>query len=210
MITERDEVVGLNVVGLRRRGLPRQTVEELKRAFRAVNVSVGNMRDSPRLHSRAANTRAAKPGGSSSSSGKAGEVSCVRAAALPRASRPAIDATERYLNMALSGLDATIADALIGIDTVWGGDVMNPSGMGRFIADCWFSDEPLPRAYTHPAAAALRANGGVGAEKPDAASLSAYLAEVDVKGAIQLLLASAQEIGGLRGAHLEGSASAAR
>ena len=106
--------------------------------------------------------------------------------------------------MALSGLDATIADALIGIDTVWGGDVMNPSGTGRFIADCWFSDEPLPRSYTHPAAAALRANGGVGAEKPDAASLSAYLAKVDVKGAIQLVLASAQEIGGLRGAHLEG------
>jgi UDP-N-acetylglucosamine acyltransferase len=45
MTTERDEVVGLNVVGLRRRSLPRQTVEELKRAFRAVNVSVGNMRE---------------------------------------------------------------------------------------------------------------------------------------------------------------------
>jgi UDP-N-acetylglucosamine acyltransferase len=42
---ERDEVAGLNVVGLRRRGLPRQTVEELKRAFRAVNVPVGNMRE---------------------------------------------------------------------------------------------------------------------------------------------------------------------
>ena len=106
--------------------------------------------------------------------------------------------------MALSGLDAAIADSLIGIDTVWGGDAMNPSGTGRFIADCWFSDEPLPRAYTHPAAAALRANGGVGAEMPDTASLSAYLAKVDVKGAIQLVLASAQEIGGLRGAHLEG------
>jgi UDP-N-acetylglucosamine acyltransferase len=45
MIAERDEVVGLNVVGLRRRGLPRQTVEELKRAFRVVNVPVGNMRE---------------------------------------------------------------------------------------------------------------------------------------------------------------------
>ena len=45
MITERDEVVGLNVVGLRRRGLPRQTVDELKRAFRVVNVPVGNMRE---------------------------------------------------------------------------------------------------------------------------------------------------------------------
>ena len=30
------------------------------------------------------------------------------------------------------------------IDTVWGGDVMNPSGTGRFIADSWFSDEQLP------------------------------------------------------------------
>jgi UDP-N-acetylglucosamine acyltransferase len=45
MVTERDEVVGLNVVGLRRRGLPGATIEELKRAFRLVNVSVGNMRD---------------------------------------------------------------------------------------------------------------------------------------------------------------------
>jgi UDP-N-acetylglucosamine acyltransferase len=44
-VTERDEVVGLNVVGLRRRGLPRATVDELKRAFRRVNVPAGNMRD---------------------------------------------------------------------------------------------------------------------------------------------------------------------
>jgi UDP-N-acetylglucosamine acyltransferase len=45
MMAERDEVVGLNVVGLRRRGLPRQTVDELKRAFRVVNVPVGDMRE---------------------------------------------------------------------------------------------------------------------------------------------------------------------
>jgi UDP-N-acetylglucosamine acyltransferase len=45
MTTERDEVSGLNVVGLRRRGLPRATVDELKRAFRAVNVPVGNLRE---------------------------------------------------------------------------------------------------------------------------------------------------------------------
>jgi UDP-N-acetylglucosamine acyltransferase len=45
MTAERDQVTGLNVVGLRRRGLPRETVEELKRAFRAVNVPVGNMRE---------------------------------------------------------------------------------------------------------------------------------------------------------------------
>ena len=37
------------------------------------------------------------------------------------------------------------ATAILGIDTLWGGDVMNPSGTGRFIADSWFSDEPLPK-----------------------------------------------------------------
>ena len=42
-----------------------------------------------------------------------------------------------------------VADAVLGIDTLWGGDVMCPSGTGRFIADSWFSDEPLPAAYTH-------------------------------------------------------------
>ena len=85
-------------------------------------------------------------------------------------------------------LDTATAEALIGIDTLWGGDVMNPSGVGRFIADCWFSDEPLPVAYTHPAAAALRANGGVGAKAPDRAAVEAYLAAVDVRGAIGRLL----------------------
>ena len=29
----------------------------------------------------------------------------------------------------------TVATAILGLDTLWGGDVMNPSGVGRFIAD---------------------------------------------------------------------------
>jgi hypothetical protein len=108
--------------------------------------------------------------------------------------------------MALTGLDAATATALIGLDTLWGGDVMNPSGTGRFIADCWFSDERLPAAYTHEKAAALRANGGVGARNPDVAAIEGYLASVDVKGALQSMLAGARAIGGPRGAHLEGLA----
>src|SRR5512136_846201 len=76
---------------------------------------------------------------------------------------PVIHQKKKVTNMALKGLDAAIADALIGIDTLWGGDVMNPSGTGRFIADCWFSDEPLPVSYTHSTAAVLRENGGAGA-----------------------------------------------
>jgi len=106
--------------------------------------------------------------------------------------------------MSSQALNAALAEALIGIDTLWGGDVMNPSGVGRFIADCWFSDEPLPAAYSHPTAAALRANGGVGAKVPDRAAVAAYLAAVDVHGAIGRVLDSAREVGGLRGAYLEG------
>ncbi len=106
--------------------------------------------------------------------------------------------------MPLTGLDAATAEALIGIDTLWGGDVMNPSGTGRFIADCWFSDEPLPGAYTHPSAAALRASGGVGAKAPDKASVETYIAAVDVKGAIARVIGGGRKAGGLRGAYLEG------
>jgi hypothetical protein len=106
--------------------------------------------------------------------------------------------------MPLESLDSATAETLIGIDTLWGGDVMNPSGVGRFIADCWFSDEPLPVAYTQPAAATMRANGGVGAQAPDRAAVDAYLAAVDVRGAIDRLLEGGRAIGGLRGDYLEG------
>jgi len=101
-------------------------------------------------------------------------------------------------------LDAAVAEAVIGLDTLWGGDVMNPSGVGRFIADCWFSDEPLPAAYAHPAAARLRAGGGVAAQAPDGAAIDAYLAAVDVHGATARVLEGGRAVGGLRGAYLEG------
>ena len=68
-----------------------------------------------------------------------------------------------------------VADAVLGIDTLWGGDVMCPSGTGRFIADSWFSDEPLPAAYTHPAAARLRESGGVGGKSVDREAVEEYL-----------------------------------
>ena len=80
----------------------------------------------------------------------------------------------------------------------------NASGTGRFIADCWFSDEALPLAYTDATAAALRGRGGVGARVPDQAAVDAYLSAVDVKGAITRVLAGARTQGGMRGAYLEG------
>jgi len=103
-------------------------------------------------------------------------------------------------------LDATTATAILGVDTLWGGDVLDPSGAGRFIADSWFSDEPLPAAYTHPAAARLRQAGGVAGEEIDHAAVDAYLAEVDVPGAVRDLAARSRAMGGLRGAYLEGVA----
>jgi hypothetical protein len=73
----------------------------------------------------------------------------------------------------------------LGIDTLWGGDVMNPSGTGRFIADSWFSDEPLPVAYTHPAAATvLRQSGGVAPKSIDRDAFEIYLRDVDLPAAI--------------------------
>ena len=101
----------------------------------------------------------------------------------------------------LSHLTAT---AILGIDTLWGGDVMNPSGTGRFIADSWFSDEPLPEAYTHAAAKKVRESGGVAAKQPDRAAIDAYLAAVDVKGAIDAMTAEGKKLDGLRGAYFEG------
>jgi len=98
----------------------------------------------------------------------------------------------------------TTATAILGIDTLWGGDVMNPSGTGRYIADSWYSDEPLPLAYTHPAAASLRESGGVGAKRPDVAALDAYVKAVDVRGAIEAMTAQGKALGGLRGAFVQG------
>jgi UDP-N-acetylglucosamine acyltransferase len=43
--TERNALIGLNLVGLRRRGLKREVVDEIKRAFRALNTPVGNLRE---------------------------------------------------------------------------------------------------------------------------------------------------------------------
>ncbi len=99
-----------------------------------------------------------------------------------------------------------VATAVLGTDTLWGGDVMNPSGLGRFIADCWFNDDPLPPAYRHPAAARLRETGGVSAKEPDRAAIDAYLGAVDVQSAIAALAAEAGPLGGLRGRYVAGLA----
>lgn len=44
MVAERDEVSGLNLVGLKRRGCTREAIRELKEAFHAVYGTAGNIR----------------------------------------------------------------------------------------------------------------------------------------------------------------------
>src|SRR4029077_16973586 len=97
-----------------------------------------------------------------------------------------------------------LANAILGIDTLWGGDVMCPSGTGRFIADSWFSDEPLPLAYTAPSAARVRETGGVSGKTIDRTAVEQYLKEVDLPRAIAGVKSEAKIIAGLRGRYLEG------
>ncbi|MDR3723343.1 MAG: hypothetical protein P4K83_02485 [Terracidiphilus sp.] len=98
------------------------------------------------------------------------------------------------------------AEAILGIDTLWGGDVMCASGTGRFIADSWFSDEPLPEAYTHPTAEPVRASGGVGAKSPNLEAIAAYLKAIDLPDTFAGLKDEAAKAGALRGAYLTGLA----
>lgn len=45
MVAERDDVIGFNVIGLKRRGVPRASIAELKTAFAGVYFTAGNIRE---------------------------------------------------------------------------------------------------------------------------------------------------------------------
>jgi hypothetical protein len=104
----------------------------------------------------------------------------------------------------LTAYERAVAEAIIGVDTLFGGDVNNPSGMGRFIADCYFSGKPLPAAYHDPLAAKLRESGGVGAKAPDKATCLAYLAAHDLRGHLQDIRREAAGMDPLRREYVEG------
>ena len=124
---------------------------------------------------------------------------------------PARRAQYEPLHVRRRSLDATTATAILGVDTLWGGDVLDPSGAGRFIADSWFSDEPLPVAYTHPAAARLREVRRRGRERRSTPPRwTPTSPQVDVPGAVRDLAARSRAMGGLRGAYLEGVAGQPR
>jgi hypothetical protein len=103
-------------------------------------------------------------------------------------------------------LTESMATAVLGLDTLFGGNVLSASGVNRFIADCWFSDEPLPEVYTHPSACRLRESGGLSARTPDRPTIEAYLRTVKVPDAIEGLRRAARQAPALRRRFLEGSA----
>lgn len=106
----------------------------------------------------------------------------------------------------MNHLDMYVADAVLGVDTLWGGDVMCASGTGRFIADSWFSDEPLPRAYTHSAADHLRKAGGVSGKNLDPSVVDTYLRDLNLRNAIEGIRNESRDTEPLRRAYLTGLA----
>ena len=116
--------------------------------------------------------------------------------------------SERKEGCLMDKVGRYVADAVLGIDTLWGGDVMCPSGTGRFIADSWFSDEPLPAAYTAPPQRGCAKPAAFPARRSIAKpSVNAYLKEVDLPAAIAGVRKEAEKIGGLRGQYLAGLAN---
>jgi len=100
-----------------------------------------------------------------------------------------------------------VADAVLGIDTLWGGDVLCASGTGRFIADSWFSDDELPAAYTIPSAARIRQTGGVTGKELDRKAVEEYLQHIDIPGTVKAIRREGEKLGGIRGSYLVGLAT---
>ncbi len=75
----------------------------------------------------------------------------------------------------LNDYERAVANAIISVDTLWGGDVNCRSGTGRVIADSYFSWKDLPEAYEGEDAARLRATGGVSGKEPDKAAIHRFL-----------------------------------
>lgn len=106
----------------------------------------------------------------------------------------------------LDQFEQLVATAVIGVDTLWGGDVNNPSGMGRFIADCYFSGKDLPQAYHDPAAEELRATGGVIGEACRPELVREYLDRFALESVASELESVGHSLEDLRGAYLSGVA----
>jgi hypothetical protein len=114
------------------------------------------------------------------------------------------------MSTALSDYERAVANAIISVDTLWGGDVNCRSGTGRVIADSYFSWKDLPEAYHVVEAAPLRKSGGVSAKEPDKASIKAYLARVHPTEHLDAVVEQAKDFAPLRKEAVVGLADALR
>jgi hypothetical protein len=106
----------------------------------------------------------------------------------------------------LNDYESLIANTIIGIDTIWGGDVNNPSGIGRFIADCYFSGKDLPEAYTDPMAQEMRKTGALGAKEIDKDQIQKYIKKFELPDCLRDIRWKAAEFEPLRSSMLKGVA----
>jgi hypothetical protein len=105
-------------------------------------------------------------------------------------------------------IGAVLAKAVIGIDTLWGGDIRAPSGVDRIFADSWLSDQPLPLDLNSGAAIAVRSAGGAYADPVDVPAIDRFLADVDLSGTLAELKARTSETTGGRRGYLTGMCAA--
>jgi len=106
--------------------------------------------------------------------------------------------------MSPASLDAASPKQSSASDTLWGGDVMNPSGVGRFIADCWFSDEPLPSAYTHRWPTRCARTAASGRKRRITLRSKPICRWWTSMARLRACSPARRAVGGLRGAYLEG------
>jgi hypothetical protein len=104
----------------------------------------------------------------------------------------------------MEDLDDLLCRALLGIDTLWGGDFQSPSGANKVLVDAWLSDKPLPSIWNTVSAAATRASKGMEGDPPDFEAITGFLAEMDFPLVLSNLDAAAGRIGGLEKTYIEG------
>lgn len=91
-----------------------------------------------------------------------------------------------------------LATLVIGVDTMWGGDILQESGSEHFIADTWTSDAKPPEIYWSEQAQELREKGGV----LGGASIGAFSSKYNLDKLVGKTIAAGLEMDSDRGRYL--------
>lgn len=91
------------------------------------------------------------------------------------------------MNLTLTEDNLKIATAIIGVDTLWGGNVDDISGTNRLIADSYFSDYELPPCFFDVTADALRQSNGVLGTSVATKDVVAFVEKFAIREAIDFI-----------------------